>query len=295
MNKNKESSDLFVSESFAHKAVQRFFRHRLAVIGLVILILITLASIFYPIIFDSSTAFSMVYTCINKPPQKGHLLGTDALGRDVLMRLMLGGRISLSVGFVSAICSAVIGITLGGIAGFFGGRVDNIIMRFTDTIMCFPFMVICMVLVSILGSGLGNTMLAIAVLKWTNAARVTRGEILYIRERQFIEADKALGINRFKTLFAHIIPNAISPIIVNTTFTMADTIMTEASLSFLGLGVLLPTPTWGNMLKEASTLAIMQTKPWLWVPPGIMIGLTVLSINFVGDGLRDALDPRMTL
>ena len=211
------------------------------------------------------------------------------------MRLMLGGRISLSVGFVSAICSAVIGITLGGIAGFFGGRVDNIIMRFTDTIMCFPFMVICMVLVSILGSGIGNTMLAIAVLKWTNAARVTRGEILYIRERQFIEADKALGINRFKTLFAHIIPNAISPIIVNTTFTMADTIMTEASLSFLGLGVLLPTPTWGNMLKEASTLAIMQTKPWLWVPPGIMIGLTVLSINFVGDGLRDALDPRMTL
>lgn len=287
--------EIFVSESFFRKAATRFFRHKLAVVGLVILTVIILMSVFYPVLGNSDMAFELNYAVINEGPQNGHVFGTDALGRDVFMRLMLGGRVSLSVGFVAAICSTLIGITLGGIAGFFSGKADMIIMRFTDTIMCFPFLVICMVLVSILGPGLGNTMLAIALLKWTNAARITRGEILYLRERQFIEADKALGINRFKTLFAHIIPNAISPIIVNTTFNMADTIMTEASLSFLGLGVSLPTPTWGNMLKDASSLVTLKTMPWLWIPPGIMIALTVLSINFIGDGLRDALDPRMNI
>lgn len=288
-------TETFVSESFFRKATMRFFRHKLAVIGLIMLTIIILMSVFYPMFGNDAAAFDLNYTAISKGPQPGHIFGTDALGRDVFMRLMLGGRVSLSVGFVAAICSTLIGITLGGIAGFFGGKTDMVIMRFTDTIMCFPFLVICMVLVSILGPGLGNTMLAIALLKWTNSARITRGEILYLRERQFIEADKALGINRFKTLFAHIIPNAISPIIVNTTFTMADTIMTEASLSFLGLGVSLPTPTWGNMLKDASSLVTLRTMPWLWIPPGIMIALTVLSINFIGDGLRDALDPRMNI
>ncbi len=292
---SNDKMEVFVSESFFRKAAMRFFRHKLAVIGLVMLTVIVLMSIFYPMIGNNATAFDLNYAAINKGPQPGHLFGTDALGRDVFMRLLLGGRVSLSVGFVAAICSTLIGITLGGIAGFFGGKTDMVIMRFTDTIMCFPFLVICMVLVSILGPGLGNTMVAIALLKWTNAARITRGEILYLRERQFIEADKALGINRFKTLFVHIIPNAISPIIVNTTFNMADTIMTEASLSFLGLGVSLPTPTWGNMLKGASSLVTLKTMPWLWIPPGIMIALTVLSINFIGDGLRDALDPRMNI
>jgi len=246
-------------------------------------------------IADLSTAFDLNYAEMNQKPSSRHIFGTDGLGRDVLMRLMLGGRVSLSVGIVAALTSTIIGVTLGGIAGFFGKKADMIIMRFTDIVMCFPFLVICMVLVSILGPGLGNTMFAIALLKWTNAARITRGEILYLREKQFIEADKSLGINKYKTLFAHILPNAISPIIVNTTFAMADSIMTESSLSFLGLGVLLPTPTWGNMLKDASTLVILKTQPWLWIPPGVCIALIVLSINFIGDGLRDALDPRMDL
>jgi peptide/nickel transport system permease protein len=295
MMKQKSSSDLFLSQSFARKAAMRFFRHKLAMAGLVLIVIIILLSVFYPMLGNKATAFDLDYTAINARPQAGHLLGTDALGRDCMMRLMLGGRISLSVGFVAAICSTLIGITLGAIAGFFGGKTDMVIMRITDSIMCFPFLVICMVLVSVLGPGLGNTMLAIALLKWTNAARITRGEILYLREKQFIEADRALGINRFKTLFAHILPNAISPIIVNTTFNMADTIMTEASLSFLGLGVSLPTPTWGNMLKDASSLVTLRTMPWLWIPAGVMIALTVLSINFIGDGLRDALDPRMNI
>jgi|LSQX01.1.fsa_nt_gb peptide/nickel transport system permease protein len=285
----------FVSEGFWRKAVRRFFKHKLAVVGLVLFIVIALGCIFYPMIADSSVAFELNYAEMNQKPGNGHIFGTDALGRDIFMRLMLGGRVSLSVGIVAALTSTLIGVTLGGIAGFFGNKADMIIMRFTDIVMCFPFLVICMVLVSILGAGIGNTMLAITLLKWTNAARITRGEILYLREKQFIEADKSLGINKYKTLFAHILPNAISPIIVNTTFAMADSIMTESSLSFLGLGVLLPTPTWGNMLKDASTLVILRTQPWLWIPPGVCIALIVLSINFIGDGLRDALDPRMDM
>lgn len=297
LNMKQESCEPveFISEGFWKKAMRRFFKHKLAVIGLVIFVVITLGCVFYPMIADPRVAFDLNFTEINQKPSAKHIFGTDALGRDVFMRLMLGGRVSLSVGIVAALTSTLIGVTLGGIAGFFGRRADMLIMRFTDIVMCFPFLVICMVLVSILGPGLGNTMLAIALLKWTNAARIARGEILYIREKQFIEADKALGINRYKTLFAHILPNAISPIIVNTTFAMADSIMTESSLSFLGLGVLLPTPTWGNMLKDASTLVILKTQPWLWIPPGICIALVVLSINFIGDGLRDALDPRMDL
>lgn len=290
----KETGE-FVSESFLRKSVQRFFRHKLAVIGLVMLTIIILFSVFYPVVMDSRVAFDLDYSVINKGPQEGHLFGTDALGRDVLMRLMLGGRVSLSVGLFAAVFSTIIGVTLGSIAGYFGGKTDMLIMRFTDTVMCFPFLVICMVLVSILGPGLRNTILAIALVKWTNVARITRGEILRIRESQFIEADKALGINQFKILFSHILPNAVSPIIVNTTFSMADAIMTEASLSFLGMGVLLPTPTWGNMLKDASSLVVMRTMPWQWIPPGVMIALTVMSINFIGDGLRDALDPRMDI
>lgn len=285
----------FVSESFLRKSVLRFFRHKLAVIGLVMLTIIVLFSVFYPIVLDSKVAFDLDYSVINKGPQEGHLFGTDALGRDVLMRLMLGGRVSLSVGLVAAVFSTIIGVMLGSVAGYFGGKTDMLIMRFTDTVMCFPFLVICMVLVSILGPGLRNTILAIALVKWTNVARITRGEILRIRESQFIEADKALGINQFKILFSHILPNAMSPIIVNTTFSMADAIMTEASLSFLGMGVLLPTPTWGNMLKDASSLVVMRTMPWQWIPPGVMVALTVMSINFIGDGLRDALDPRMDI
>lgn len=285
----------FVSEGFWRKATRRFFKHKLAVIGLILFTLITLGCIFYPMIADPKVAFDLNFSEINQKPSSRHIFGTDTLGRDMFMRLMLGGRVSLTVGIVAALTSSIIGVTLGGIAGFFGNKADMLIMRFTDIVMCFPFLVICMVLVSILGPGLGNTMLAIALLKWTNAARIARGEILYLREKQFIEADKSLGINKYKTLFAHILPNAISPIIVNTTFAMADSIMTESSLSFLGLGVLLPTPTWGNMLKDASTMVILKTQPWLWIPPGVCIALVVLSINFIGDGLRDALDPRMDL
>ena len=236
-------NDFVTGDSFLRKALIRFSRHRLAVFGLIMLLCIIAGSVFYPM-KNQNIAFDLNFLAISQKPNAGHWLGTDELGRDVFMRLLLGGRVSLSVGFVSVIFSTCIGILLGGIAGYFGGKTDMIIMRFTDTVMCFPFLIIAMILVVILGPSLWNSMLAIAMLNWTSTARITRGEILYLRERQFIEADRCLGIRDSKILFSHILPNALSPIIVNATFNIANAIMTEASLSFLGLGVPLPTPSW---------------------------------------------------
>ncbi|MDL2229459.1 ABC transporter permease [Treponema sp. OttesenSCG-928-L16] len=289
-----ESAGTLKSESFGRKALRRFLRHKLAVCGIIIFTLILLGTIFIPI-HNMNAAFDLNFMEISKKPSRAHWLGTDSTGRDIFIRLMLGGRVSLAVGFVSVVFSAAIGIVLGGLAGYMGGKVDMIIMRFTDTVMCFPFLIIAMTLVTVLGPSVVNTIIAIALLNWCSTARITRGQFLSLREQQFIEADRCLGIKDRKIIFAHILPNALSPIIVNTTFNMANAIMSEASLSFLGLGVSLPTPSWGNMLKDASSLVTLRTMPWVWIPAGLMIALTVLSINFIGDGLRDALDPRMDL
>jgi peptide/nickel transport system permease protein len=289
-----EEIDIKKYESISRKAVKRFSHHKLAVTGLVTLGVIMVFSICYPL-YNQSIAFDMNFLEVSRPPSFKHLIGTDELGRDVLMRVFLGGRVSLTVGFFAVIFSSIIGIVLGSLAGYFGGKTDMMIMRFTDTVLCFPFLIIAMIFVVIFGQGLFNSIIAIALLQWTSTARITRGEFLYLKKKQFIEADLSLGIKDRKIIFVHLLPNAISPIIVNATFNMANAIMMEASLSFLGLGVSLPTPSWGNMLQDASSLYKLQTMPWLWIPPGIMIALTVLSINFIGDGMRDALDPKMDL
>ncbi len=281
-------------ESFTYKAVQRFKRHKLAMFGLVVLGLLLILTIVVPI-FSGDRAYGLNFTEMSQSPSLNHISGTDSIGRDVFARLMIGGRVSLSVGLVSVIISTSIGIVLGGLAGYFGGKIDMIIMRFTDTIMCFPYLVIVMTLVAVLGPSLFNTMFAIGVLSWTRIARITRGEFLHLREMQFIEADRSLGIKTSTIIFGHLLPNALSPVIVSATFNMANAILMEAGLSFLGLGVQLPTPSWGNMLQEATTLTILETMPWVWIPAGVLIAITVLSINFIGDGLRDAMDPKMML
>jgi peptide/nickel transport system permease protein len=281
-------------EGFGRKALRRFLRHKLAVTGVIIFIIIIFSSVVLPL-YKTATAFDLNFPETSQKPNLKHWLGTDSTGRDIFKRLMLGGRISLAVGFVAVIFSSVIGIVLGGLAGYMGGKIDMGIMRFTDTVMCFPFLIIAMTLVTVLGPSVTNTIIAIVLLNWCGTARITRGEILYLREQQFVEADRCLGIGDGKIIFLHILPNAVSPIIVNTTFNMANAIMSEAALSFMGLGVSLPTPSWGNMLKDASSLATLKTMPWVWIPAGLMIALTVLSINFIGDGLRDALDSRVDL
>jgi peptide/nickel transport system permease protein len=281
-------------ESFGSKAIRRFRRHRLAMSGVWILAILTLLSLLVPIIGGAS-AFDLNFAELGQAPSPRHLFGTDNVGRDVFTRIMLGGRVSLAVGLVSVLISTSIGIILGSLSGYLGGRIDMLIMRFTDTIMCFPYLVIVITLVAVLGPSLVNTMLAIGLLSWPGTTRITRGEFLYLRERQFIEADRSLGIPTRTIIFAHILPNALSPIIVSSTFNMANAILMEAGLSFLGLGVQLPMPSWGTMLQEATSLSILENMPWMWMPAGLMIALTVLSINFIGDGLRDALDPKMML
>jgi peptide/nickel transport system permease protein len=224
-------------------------------------------------------------------PSAGHILGSDSSGRDVLSRILYAGRISLSVGLVAVTLYTAIGLLLGALAGYYGGRVDSIIMRFADSVLAFPTLIVVITVVSILGPSVWNVMLVIGLLGWPPIARILRGQFLSLRERDFVVASRTIGTANGRIIFRHLLPNALAPIIVAATFGMADAILLEAGLSFLGLGVQPPTPSWGNMLSDAQSIIVLQSMPWLWVPPGVMIALAVLSINFIGDGLRDAFDP----
>jgi len=269
----------------------RFRRHRLALVGIVLLAILAIIAIFAPLLAPHSP-YAVDLSAYRKPPGGSHPLGTDSAGRDVLARLMYAGRVSLSVGVVAVSIYVAIGLVLGGLAGFFGGIVDATVMRLADMVLSFPAIIVIITLVSILGPSIWNVMLVIGLLGWPPIARLVRAEFLTLRERDFIVASRSIGAPSGRIIFRHILPNAMTPVIVNATFGMAQAILLEAGLSFLGLGVQPPTASWGNMLNEAQSITILEGMPWLWIPPGILIALAVLSINFVGDGLRDALDPR---
>ncbi len=273
------------------RAWNRFRRHRLAMLGLVVITVLVLLAVFAPFVSPYSP-YKLNLPDRASPPTLKHWLGTDGTGRDIWARVLLGGRVSLSVGLVAVSISTFIGTMLGGLAGYYGDTIDSVIMRITDTVMSFPALVIIITLVAIVGPSVYNTMLAIGLLSWPGIARIVRGQFLYIREQPFVEAARCLGVPSRRIIFSHILPNAIGPLIVAATFGVATAILMEAGLSFLGLGVQPPTPSWGSMLHDAQTMTILEQMPWMWVPPGIMIVLAVLSINFIGDGLRDALDPR---
>jgi len=282
------------SENPSARAWQRFRRHRLALFGMAVMILLCLSAILAPWITRYDPNEIDLYNR-SKPPSAEHWLGTDETGRDVWARMMYAGRVSLSFGIGPVAISTILGTLLGGIAGFYGGRVDAILMRFTDIFMSFPTLVIIITMVAILGPSIWNAMIAIGIFGWPPLCRLVRSEILSLRERQFVEAARCLGVPTGRIIFGHIIPNVTGTIIVFTTFGVAAAILTEAALSFLGLGVQVPTPSWGNMIYSAQSLTVLESRPWLWVPPGLTIILAVLAINFVGDGLRDALDPRVVL
>lgn len=228
-----------------------------------------------------------------QPPSRLHLLGTDSAGRDVLSRLIYAGRVSLSVGLVSVGLSASIGIILGSLSGYHGGKVDTVVMRFTDVVMSFPGLVVMITLVAVMGPSIYNCMLAIGLLGWPGICRLVRAEVLSLRERDYVQAAVCVGNTTGRVIMRHLLPNVLPTIMVNVTFGLAGAIISEASLSFLGLGVPPPVPSWGNMMFDAQSITILATMPWMWLPPGIMICLSVLAINFIGDGLRDALDPQM--
>lgn len=275
----------------------KFRRNKLSLIGLFIFFLIILSVTLGPILSPYERDF-MNYRLANKPPTSLNWLGTDSLGRDYLTRLLHGGRISIQVGFLATSISVFIGVIVGGIAGFYSGKIDSFLMRVTEIFSSFPFLPFAITLSAIFGGRVSPAlriyiiMSIIGVLGWTGLARMIRAQILSLREQEFMLAAKAIGISNKKQIFRHLIPNTFAYIIVNATLSIAGAILTESGLSFLGLGVVEPVPTWGNMIQAAQNPYILTYRPWLWLPPGLAIFLTVMSINLVGDGLRDAIDPK---
>ncbi len=226
---------------------------------------------------------------IRQVPSLTHWMGTDDLGRDLFTRILFGGRVSILIGIFSAIIGTGLGSLIGAVSGFYGGRVDNLLMRFTDVVYSIPTLPLLIVLSSYSQAVVASMALIIGLLSWMPTARVVRGEVLAIKERAYVEAARSLGARNLRIIFKHILPNAMGPIVVGATLAVGNAIILESSLSFLGLGVQPPIPTWGNMLMDAQ--ATMATKPWLTIFPGLAILLVVLSVNFMGDGLQDALDP----
>ena len=285
VNKNDNKARSSKVESPWRIVGKRLRRNKLAIIGLIILLIMGLSAIFAPFLTDFGRDQTNLAKS-NAKPDDVYLLGADSLGRDIFTRLLYGGRISLTVGFVSTGLRILIGVILGGIAGYYGKAIDGFIMRVADVVACLPFLPIAITFVAIRGPSIYNVMLVLAILGWPGIARIVRAEILSLREREFMEAATALGISDF-------IPNTIASIIVSATTGIASAILTESTLSFLGLGVSPPTPTWGNMLTDANTQYVLKNRWWQWIPPGLAIFVTVLSLNLLGDGLRDALDPRL--
>ena len=226
-----------------------------------------------------------------KGPSPEHVLGTDQLGRDVFSRMLHGSRVSLSVGFVAVAISIFIGILVGALAGYYGGWIDSLLMRFVDMMLCFPSFFLILTVVALLGPSLFKVMVVIGITSWMGTSRFVRAEFLSLRERDFTQAAKALGVKDSRIIFRHILPNALAPVFVTATLDVATAILVEAGLSFLGFGVQPPAPSWGNILTEGRTYIFDAW--WLTLFPGLAILLTVLSFNLVGEGLRDALDPRL--
>jgi peptide/nickel transport system permease protein len=272
-------------------AVRRFLHHRLALLGLAVIAVIAALSILAPLIAPTDP-LKVDLAFFRKPPSPTHLLGTDSAGRDVLSRLIYAGQVSLTVGLVAALMSSSIGLVLGSVAGIYGGWTDAVVMRLTDVVLSFPALVVIITVVALVGPSVVTVVLGIGLFYWPTACRIVRGLALSLREQDFFLAARALGATEVQLIGRHLIPSVLSPLTVTATFAVAQAILLEAALSFLGLGVRPPQPSWGNMLSDAQSLTILETMPWLWLPPGLAIAITVMAINFIGDGLRDALDPR---
>ena len=276
----------------SNQAVKKFMHNRKAGLGLIIVCFLVLAVILIPIFMKLDPYTTDRAVGFNKAPCSGHPLGTDDVGRDLFARLLYGGRISLFVGIMSTIISVLIGIPLGLIAGYFRGIAETVIMRVADAFMSFPTMVLILVLVAVFGPSILTVTVVIGVLGWTAIAKLIYGNVLSIREREYIQATKAIGMSTPKILLSEVLPNAIPPVWANISFRVAGAILTESSLSFLGMGVQTPQASWGNIIFAAQNLLVLTARPWVWFPPGICIILVVVGFNFIGEGVRDALDPK---
>ena len=299
MKKQKNENVSYLSE-----VLDKLKEHKMAMAGLVVLIVEILMVVFLPMILKLDP-YTSDYTAFSAAPGGAHILGTDAIGRDVFARLMYGGRTSLLVGFVSTLISCVIGVPLGLVAGYARGKAEAVIMRIADIFMSFPSIVLILVLVAVLwnlchrcaadtavwsatcviGAGLGHSSP-----DWANADLSN-----LVSEKEYVESARAIGTSNFKIVTKYVLPNSFAPILIAITFQMASAILSESSLSFLGMGVQPPGASWGNMLYDAQSITVLSQKLWIWLPPGLALLITVLSINFLGDGIRDALDPKIKL
>jgi len=266
--------------------------NRLTLVGLIIVTILVLVAIFAPLIatYDvGATDLALRYL----PPSASHWFGTDSTGRDIFSRVVFGTRISLQVGVIVVAVSAFVGTILGALAGYYGGWVDRIVSGYVfNVFLAFPCLLLAIAMVAFLGAGLNKLIFALCIIGWVGYARLIRGQVLKVREYDFVQAARALGASDFRILFIHILPNSIQPLIVQASLGMAGAVLSEASLSFLGLGVPPPAPSWGMMIEEARDLPTLQAAPHALIFPGIAIALTVLAFNFIGDGLREYLDPR---
>lgn len=292
--------------SSASRIGLRFARHRIAIVSAVLLLMLAAGAALAPIVAAALGVDTDAVNLLNRfaPPSRAHPLGTDELGRDVLVRLLYGGRVSLWVGIAAALGSALIGTLVGLLAGFYGGRIDALLMRLTDGVIALPFLPLLIVLAALDLSKLGipqhiataehvdlvRIVVIVSLVGWTTVARLVRGSALALRQQAFVEAARAQGAGAMRIMLVHILPNLASPVIVATTLAAGNMILLESVLSFLGLGIQPPTPSWGNMLTNAQEL--IWSAPALAFYPGMLIFFTVIAFNFLGDGLRDALDPR---
>ena len=279
-------------ESLVRQVAAKFLRHRLAIVGTIVIALIALFAIFAPFVLPDP--YDTDLRAIDKSPSAEHLLGTDRSGRDVMARMATGARTSMIVGFGAVAIYVMIGTLIGLLAGFLGGPVDQLLMRLTDTVLAIPTLLLIIVFVSVIGPSLISVIAVIGFLGWPGTARIIRGQILSLREAEFVAAARVIGLRDRAILKAHLLPNIVGPLTVVATFGVANAILLEAGLSFLGLGVQAPEPSLGNMILEARDGDVLRRLTWIWLPPGILISVTVLAVNFVGDGLRDALDPKST-
>ena len=269
---------------------RRLKKHKLAMVGLVIIIILSVLAIFGPMLSPYSYSDQDLANA-NQPPSAEHWFGTDNLGRDLFTRVLYGARISLAIGLVTSIISFGIGVTYGAISGFFGGKIDALMMRFVDILYGLPFLLYVILLIVIMEPGLGPIFIALGIVFWLNMARIVRGEILSLKEREFVLAAKTIGANSRRIIMRHLVPNAMGPIIITMTLVIPEAIFSEAFLSYIGLGVSAPIASWGVLASDG--YAAIRAYPWQLFFPAVFISVTILAFNFLGDGLRDALDPRM--
>ncbi len=285
----REESGL-AKKSNMNRQLRKILNNKLAVAGMIVFSIIILSAVFAPLICKYDPLMINLKEVL-KAPSADHILGTDRVGRDIFSRIVFGGRVSILVGLGSALGAALVGVSIGCYAGYKGGAIDGIFLRLSEIFMAFPQIILVLLLVSILGQSLMNLIVIFVITGWGPMYRMARAKMLSLREEEYVQALKSFGLNTFTICYKHILPNALGPIMVNITLSTAMFILQEAALSFLGLGVPLNIATWGNILNAAQELRILQENWWMWLPVGIVISLFVLSVNFIGDGLRDSTDP----